>query len=158
MDALSVDVLQICIDAGLADFAYRIADTALTLWQNECAESYCCFEHFMIESRRGAGWHQFSGLSSPIVQWFSAYYRPGTLTTGFDAFVRHTDWAPDNSALNAALDFTAAGRSTVLAVLQPGPKVVTASVPCTVTTRHDGLLELTFALDAPCTVTISIHS
>lgn len=66
------------LDAGLADFAYRIADTALTLWQNECAESYCCFEHFMIESRRGAGWHQFSGLSSPIVQWFSAYYRPGT--------------------------------------------------------------------------------
>ena len=56
------------------------------------------------------------------------------------------------------LDFTAAGRSTVLAVLQPGPKAVTASVPCTVTTRHDGLLELTFALDAPCTVTISIHS
>ena len=145
------------LDAGLADFAYRIADTALTLWQNECAESYCCFEHFMIESRRGAGWHQFSGLSSPIVQWFSAYYRPGTLTTGFDAFVRHTDWAPDNSALNATLDFTAAGRSTVLAVLQPGPKAVTASVPCTVTTRHDGLLELTFALDAPCTVTISIH-
>ena len=146
------------LDAGLADFAYRIADTALTLWQNECAESYCCFEHFMIESRRGAGWHQFSGLSSPIVQWFSAYYRPGTLTTGFDAFVRHTDWAPDNSALNATLDFTAAGRSTVLAVLQPGPKAVTASVPCTVVTRHDGLLELTFALDAPCTVTISIHS
>ena len=145
------------LDAGLADFAYRIADTALTLWQNECAESYCCFEHFMIESRRGAGWHQFSGLSSPIVQWFSAYYRPGTLTTGFDTFVRHTDWAPDNSALNATLDFTAAGRSTVLAVLQPGSKAVTASVPCTVTTRHDGLLELTFALDAPCTVTISIH-
>ena len=82
---------------------------------------------------------------------------PGTLTTGFDTFVRHTDWAPDNSALNATLDFTAAGRSTVLAVLQPGSKAVTASVPCTVTTRHDGLLELTFALDAPCTVTISIH-
>ena len=146
------------LDAGLADFAYRIADTVLTLWQNECTESYCCFEHFMIESRRGAGWHQFSGLSSPIVQLFSAYYRPGTLTTGFDAFVRHTDWAPDNSPLNATLDFTAAGRSTVLAVLQPGPKAVTASVPCTVVTRHDGLLELTFALDAPCTVTISIHS
>lgn len=145
------------LDAGLADFAYRIADTVLTLWQNECTESYCCFEHFMIESRRGAGWHQFSGLSSPIVQLFSAYYRPGTLTTGFDAFVRHTDWAPDNSALNATLDFTATGRSTVLAVLQPGSKAVTASVPCTVTTRHDGLLELTFALDAPCTVTISIH-
>ena len=111
----------------------------------------------MIESRRGAGWHQFSGLSSPIVQWFSAYYRPGTLTTGFDTFVRHTDWAPDNSTLNATLDFTATGRSTVLVVLQPGSKAVTASVPCTVTTRHDGLLELTFALDAPCTVTISIH-
>ena len=125
------------LDAGLADFAYRIADTVLTLWQNECTESYCCFEHFMIESRRGAGWHQFSGLSSPIVQLFSAYYRPGTLTT--------------------TLDFTATGRSTVLAVLQPGSKAVTASVPCTVTTRHDGLLELTFALDAPCTVTISIH-
>ena len=99
-----------------------------------------------------------AGFLLPLCQLFSAYYRPGTLTTGFDAFVRHTDWAPDNSALNATLDFTAAGDALALAVLQPtGSEAATASVPCTVTTRHDRLLELTFALDAPCTVTISIH-
>ena len=31
------------LDAGLADFAYRIADTALTLWQNEVCRKLLLF-------------------------------------------------------------------------------------------------------------------
>ena len=136
------------LDDGLPDFAFRIADTALRLWQNECARSYHCFEHFMIESGRGAGWHQFGGLSAPVAYWYAAYYRPGTLTTGFDTFVRRADWQPGCTGLTATLDATRAGRFTVLAVLAPGDVRLQASVPAVCTERYPGLWELTFAPEA----------
>ncbi len=79
------------LDLGQADFAFKIAQTALDLWKAEVDESYNCFEHFLIESGRGAGWHQFSALSSPVLAWFSAYYRPGRLTAGFDTWVHRCD-------------------------------------------------------------------
>ena len=65
------------LDLGQPDFAYKIAHTALDLWKAEVDESYDCFEHFLIESGRGAGWHQFSALSSPVLAWFAAYYSSG---------------------------------------------------------------------------------
>jgi hypothetical protein len=109
------------LDLGEADFAFKIAQTALDLWKAEVDESYNCFEHFLIESGRGAGWHQFSALSSPVLAWFSAYYRPGRLTTGFDTWVHRCDFAPDHSALSAELELL--GRSdaaaTILVTLQP---------------------------------------
>ncbi len=43
------------------------AERALALWEREVGESWCCFEHFPIETQRGAGWHHFGGLSSPIL-------------------------------------------------------------------------------------------
>ena len=145
------------LDTGLADFAFTIADTALRLWQQECAASYHCFEHFMIESRRGAGWHQFGGLSAPVVQWFASYYVPGTLTTGFDTFVARADWQPGNTGVRALLDCTRAGRATVLAALAPGQKHVTASAPVErVCRRHDGLWEITLAPAAPGRVALSL--
>ena len=145
------------LDAGLADFAFRIADTALRLWQTECARSYHCFEHFMIESGRGAGWHQFGGLSAPVVHWYAAYYRPGTLTTGFDTFVRRVSWRPDHTGLTAELDATRPGRFTVLAALAPGAVRLTASAPAVCTPRHDGLWEITFTPDAPGPITFTLE-
>ncbi len=51
--------------------AYQIAHTALNLWQREVTESYNCYEHFLTQSGRGAGWHQFGGLSPPpVMSWF----------------------------------------------------------------------------------------
>ena len=82
------------LDLGQADFAFQIARTALDLWKAEVDESYNCFEHFLIESGRGAGWHQFSALSSPVLAWFAAYYRPGRLTTGFDTWVHRCVFEP----------------------------------------------------------------
>ncbi len=38
------------LDLGQADFAFKIAQTALDLWKSEVDESYECFEHFLIES------------------------------------------------------------------------------------------------------------
>ena len=145
------------LDAGLADFAFRIADTALRLWQTECARSYHCFEHFMIESGRGAGWHQFGGLSAPVVHWYAAYYRPGTLTTGFDTFVRRASWRPDHTGLTAELDATRPGRFTLLAALAPGAVRLTASAPAGCARRHDGLWEITFTPDAPGPITFTLE-
>ena len=137
------------LDAGMADFAFRIAQTALELWQKECAESYHCFEHFNIETRRGAGWHQFSGLSSPVVHWFAAYYRPGTLTVGFDTFVAEARWEPGHTGLWATLDCTRAGRFTVLAALAPGNVRLVSRECVSCRQRHSGLWELTFAVSRP---------
>lgn len=137
------------LDAGLGDFAFRIARNALDLWQGECDRTYHCFEHFMIESRRGAGWHQFGGLSAPVVHWFAAYYRPGTLTTGFDTFVARAEWLPEYTGLRAVLDCTRAGRFTVLAALTPGNVRLECAGSVSCRQRHAGLWELTFETDAP---------
>lgn len=131
------------LDAGRAEFAWRIARTALALWQDECARSYHCFEHFMIESRRGAGWHQFGGLSAPVVQWFASYFVPGTLTTGFDTFVRTARFAPNFTGVQATLFCTRPGPCIVLAALRPGAVQLHCSAPAYINLRHDGLWEIT---------------
>lgn len=73
------------LDLGLPERARQIAFTALNAWKKETELSYLSCEHFIIASGRGAGWHNFSGLSSPMVNWFYAYFKPGTVTAGFDA-------------------------------------------------------------------------
>jgi hypothetical protein len=105
-----------------ADFAFKITHTALDLWKAEADESYDCFEHFLIESGRGAGWHQFSALSSPVLAWFSAYYRPGRLTAGFDTWVHRCEFERNNTALDAELELLgrSAAEATVLVTLAHG--------------------------------------
>ncbi|TVR51955.1 MAG: hypothetical protein EA426_19590 [Spirochaetaceae bacterium] len=107
------------LDHGHTDLAFRIADTALTTWRRETDETYNCYEHFMVESRRGAGWHQFGGLSSPVLHWFSAYYRPGRISTGFDTWVESLEFHPDNRAATATVRSTAK-RPVIIACLNPG--------------------------------------
>lgn len=145
------------LDAGKTDFAFRLAQTLLELWQQECAQSYHCFEHFMIESRRGAGWHQFGGLSSPIVQFYASYYRPGAITTGFDTFVRKTKWEPDFAGVNATLEATRPGRAALLVVTSPDCSTVQVSVPgAKVSSRHGGAWEVLVDLRSPGQFTVTI--
>ena len=70
------------MDYGRGDDAWRIARIALDAWSTEVAISGCSFEHLHIASQRGAGWHQFGGLSTPIMVWYATYTKPGTLTGG----------------------------------------------------------------------------
>lgn len=91
------------LDIGEADFANKIATTALDLWKRETEQSYNCYEHFVIETGRGAGWHQFGGLSSPVLSWFNAYYQQGTITTGFNIWIEEKKFKNSNSQLNAKL-------------------------------------------------------
>jgi hypothetical protein len=115
-------IWKTALDLGWDDFAHQIAHTALNLWQAEVEASYYCFEHFLIESGRGAGWHQFGGLSSPVLSWYAAYYRPGQLTTGFDIWVEQHEFSQSDQAFSGRLRLAAAPRTvTVLVTLQPGP-------------------------------------
>ena len=117
------------LDAGDPDFALRIARTALDLWQTECARTYHCFEHFMVDCGRGAGWHQFGGLSAPVVQWYASCCRPGTLTPGFDTFVADAVWGEDCASLQVRLDCTRPGPMALLVTLQPGEKQLICGLP-----------------------------
>ncbi len=118
------------LDLGLADKAHLIAFTALDTWAAETSESYQCYEHFFVDSGRGGGWHNFSGLSSPVVNWFTACFRKGTLSTGFDTLVTSQEWAPDWSLLRASLSFDkdASGHETVVAVCMAPAASYEASV------------------------------
>lgn len=79
-------VWKAMLDNGEADFAYEIAKKALDIWKEETDDSWNTYECFNIRSHRGGWFHQFSGLSSPVLIWADAYYKPGTITTGFDVW------------------------------------------------------------------------
>lgn len=112
------------LDNDLTDEAHKVAFTALDTWNRECRASYNSFEHFIISSGRGAGWHNFSGLSSPLVNWFYSYFRIGHATTGFDAALSRVRFSDDCTRCTAEVDFepSAVGRNVaVLLCLTPGP-------------------------------------
>jgi hypothetical protein len=135
------------LDLGRADEAYRIASTALDLWQQEVGRSYHCFEHFTVETGRGAGWHQFGGLSAPVLSWFGAYHRPGRLTVGLDTWIDSREIAPGNHGLRAHLRHTGPAHHTPTAIvtLVPGDYVAKWNgEQIAAHTRHPGTLEITF--------------
>jgi len=111
------------LDMGMGDFAYKIAKTGLDLWEREVSRTYHCFEHFIIQSGRGAGWHQFGGLSSPVLCWFEAYFRPGTLTFGFDVWAEEKRFSSCNTSLTAKLKYYGNEESiNIIAVMNPDYK------------------------------------
>lgn len=100
------------LDMGRADDAFRIAETALGLWQKEVDTSYHCFEHFLIQTQRGAGWHQFGGLSSPVLCWYHAYFQIGRLTLGWDCWLSSLTFDEPFTHMEAVLE-TTTGRAHV---------------------------------------------
>jgi hypothetical protein len=133
------------LDHGEADLAFEIARRALEVWRVEVERSWNCFEHFIVETGRGAGWHQFSGLSCPVLDWFAAYHRPGNVTTGHDALIIRRR-APNRKTLELTLlqapGFTPG--ATLIATLPPGTYVTRINGQLTShRTRHPGCLELT---------------
>ena len=138
------------LDQGRADLAFAIADRGLCLWRDEVGRSYNCFEHFIVASGRGAGWHQFGGLSTPVLCWFGAYYRPGRLTCGLDVWVMHLAFSDDNRGLKArlALHGTPGRALSVVASMAPGETYAATwnGETVAITERLDGVLEM----DLPC--------
>ncbi|MBS1655326.1 MAG: glycoside hydrolase, partial [Bacteroidetes bacterium] len=93
------------LDLGEGDKAYQVAHTALELWKRETELTYCTFEHFISSSGRGAGWSQFSGLSSPVLNWFASYYKMGHVTTGFETWIEKQEFNNAFSSYAATLRF-----------------------------------------------------
>ena len=93
------------LDIGQGGLAYDIAKTGLELWKNEVDYSYNCFEHFIIQTGRGAGWHHFGGLSTPVMSWFNAYFKPGRLTCGFDIWIISKTFSEKNSRMDSVLRY-----------------------------------------------------
>jgi hypothetical protein len=134
------------LDLGYADLAFRIAFTALEIWKSEVGESYNCFEHFIVASRRGTGWHNFGGLCTPVLNWFRAYHQPGTLTCGYETWVESLEVDAAAESLRAKLVRREENERpwVALVVLAPGKKYVVewngeVVIP---TERYAGSLEL----------------
>lgn len=138
-----------CLDLGEDDLGWQIARTGLNVWKREVDASYNCYEHFIVATGRGAGWHQFTSLSAPVLSWYGAYFRPGRLTTGFDVWMEELEVAPGNTGLAAELrTFGQSGsKLSVLACLQPGSYRATWNgQPCPVKQITDGA----FTVSLPC--------
>jgi hypothetical protein len=89
------------LDLGEGDFAFKIAKTGLEVWKQEVEASYNCMEHFVIETGRGAGWHEFGGLSTPVLSWFKTYFEPGNLTGGLNFWIEKKEFSENHSALGS---------------------------------------------------------
>ena len=148
------------LDNNLLERANQIAFTALDVWRRECDESYQSYEHFIVGSGRGAGWHNFSGLSSPVINWYYSYYCKGTISTGFDAMVVSKKVAPDYSSCEFTLEFDkdAVGREmTVMVCLDESKQysAVAKGEELQTNSPYPGLLCITIKADKnPLTVTV----
>ncbi len=105
------------LDYGESELANEIAKKALDLWEREVSATYNCYEHFMIENGRGAGFHQFSGLSTPVLMWFESYYKPMTVTAGFRTFVADKETDGKNLSFKIITD---SPKATVIVCLNEG--------------------------------------
>ncbi len=110
------------LDLGEGEFAFKIAKTALETWKREVEASYTCAEHFLIETGRGAGWHEFGGLSAPVLDWYTSYFRPGHLTTGLDVWTNQTVFDKDNTELSTEFDIFSDDNKTCSVVVCMNPE------------------------------------
>lgn len=141
-------VWKALLDLGEGEKAYQVATTALNIWEKECEESYYTFEHFIISSQRGAGWHQFSGLSSPILNWFAAYYRIGKVSTGFEVWLADSRFNDDYTQYQTDVAFddsSAPHQRTMLVCMSPEKnyRATFNGKELKIKVYHRGLLEIT---------------
>ena len=135
------------LDIGRSDLAWKIAKTALEVYNKETESSYYTFEHFIAKNGLGAGWHQFGGLSTPILIWFSAYFKPGTVTTGFESWIKHQSFNSDKTSYFGSITFddaTPKHARTILICLNPKFKYRAKinKKQINYIERHKGLLEI----------------
>ena len=154
-------VWKAMLDIGRPDLAMRIAEKGLTIAKHELDASYASFEYYSAKTGRGAGWHQFGGLSSPIMSWYSTYYKPGTMTAGFEIWIKEQSFNDNLSSYKGSFLFDKATpahpRSLILCmnpdykyqvnfngknidINSPYPGLLQITLPAT---NKDGLLTVT---------------
>ncbi|RZK69360.1 MAG: hypothetical protein EOO92_22070 [Pedobacter sp.] len=153
-------VWKTMLDIGQSDYAYQIAKTALDLYKKEADSTYNSYEIYRIQTGRGNGWHQFSGLSAPVLNWFAAYYKPGHITSGFNGFILKRSYQQDTFTLKTLIKFGNMETSqTVLVCMPEGPKysVFVNGKKAKFTERIAGLIEITFPASSSKEISISVH-
>ena len=53
----------------------------------------------MSTNMKGAGFHQFSGLSCPVLNFFTSFYVAGNIDCGFGTIVINTKWNKDKTSV-----------------------------------------------------------
>jgi len=86
-------------------------------------------------------------LSTPVMMWFSAYYKPGTVTTGFEVWIDKQSFNSDHSGYEAQLSFdqaTTPHKRSMLVCLNPSLtyKVFINGLSVNLSNRYNGLLEI----------------
>ena len=148
------------LDLGEGERAFQVATTALNTWEKECKESYYTFEHFIISSQRGAGWHQFSGLSSPLLNWFASYFRIGKVSTGFEIWIAEDRFMNNYTEYQAKIAFddtTSPHERSMIICMNPTKTYQIKFNGKIVKSRsyHPGLLEITLpSTNTPGVLTI----
>lgn len=138
------------LDLGESDFAYTIAKLALDIWKREVDYSYYTFEMVNVVTGRGGWFHNFGGLSTPITMWANAYFKPGTLNTGFDTWVDRAEFSEDNTGLKAEITcFGKNKKATVIATMDEGKnyKVLLDGKEIEFFERFKGTLEIPISID-----------
>ncbi|MFC4209860.1 trehalase family glycosidase [Pedobacter lithocola] len=110
------------LDLGKPELAMRISSTGLEVFKRETDHSYYTFEHYLSETGRGAGWHQFSGLSTPVLNWYNSTFKIGNVTTGFEILQEKSEFNSEFSNYEALLSFddsTPAHARSMLICLNP---------------------------------------
>ncbi len=132
------------LDLGYGDGAQRIAICALEAWAREVGHSYFTFEMLNIKTGRGGWFHHFGGLSAPIDVWADAYFRPGTVTVGFDMWIKKQSYDAEADALTVTVKNHGSRPGLLLAVLKDADGVTAAlnGVPTEAHRRTSGAVEV----------------
>lgn len=148
------------LDYNKTERAHQIAQAVMNTFTFECDETYQCYENTRLSTGRASGWHNFSGLSSPVVNWYYSYFCKGTVSTGFDAMVVSKEMAPDYTSCEFTLEFDkdAVGREmTVMVCLDPSKQytAVAKSSALPVSSPYPGLICITVKADRkPLTIQV----
>jgi len=92
----------------------------LNVWKNEVDQSRYCFEHFSVSSHRGAGCCHFGGLSSPVMNWYGAYFEPQRFTAGYDCWITAQKADANGAEADLAIEGSSGDKTTVLYVAGAG--------------------------------------
>lgn len=140
------------LDLGESDFAYTIAKLALDIWKREVDYSYYTFEMVSVVTGRGGWFHNFGGLSTPITMWSNAYFKAGTLNTGFDTWVDKVNFSENNNRLEAEITYFGTNEKFAVLATMNGDEAKNYTVTLdgaeiTFNERFKGTLEISLALN-----------
>lgn len=136
------------LDLGHFDLAKRIADKALDIYKREVDATYSTFEYYSAKTGRGAGWNQFGGLTAPVINWFASYFKPGTVSAGFEIWISKQQFNTNFSTYQSTFvldNSTAPHQRSFLVCMNPNYKyqVYGNNKALAVNSPYPGLLQIT---------------